>query len=182
MLTLDIHPQQPILTGARRILLFVGIALYFATAGAPAQSALPAIASLRGLRRVWVVMETLQPDLAAATDSSALRTEVELKLREHGLTVLAPGDTGIADGVIYVNAASVHSSQTPVWALSVSVYVQQVVTVTRLNLVDPRATTWGNGVTGIVGDSHVAQAVRDDVAGAIDSFLNAWLQVNPPSH
>lgn len=145
-----------------------------------AQALRPDVESLRGITSVWLAIYPLRSDLAAVVDTSALRTKLELKLREHGIQVFGHGNIGtLATAVIAVNINSVHSGMS--WAINAEINVQQTATVRRTNFVDAMAITWWGGETSIVGDDYVASGVLSDATDAIDDFLNAWLQANPPS-
>jgi len=139
----------------------------------------PAVASLRGITEVWLAVYPLRSDLAAVIDTSALRTKIELKLREHGIQVFGPGDVGrLPTAGIGVDVNPVHSGT--LWAIHLEVSVQQMATVSRTHSVD-LAVTWRGGVTLLVDDDHVADRVLSGASDAIDQFLDAWLEANPPS-
>lgn len=156
--------------------LLLGLAL---PASTTAQAMMPDVASLRGITHVWLAISPLRSDLAATADTSALRTKIELKLREHGIQVFGPGDIGTqADAVVNVDVNSIHGV---LWAIDAEVSVQQTATVQRTQFVDVTAITWRGGEMSTVGDEHVADAVLSDASDAIDQFLDAWLQANPRS-
>src|SRR6185312_13912429 len=73
------------------------------------------VASLQGIRRVRVIVETLHANLAAVADSNVIRTQIELKLREHGLVVASDS----TDAVVYIQMTSVHDTVDNAWALGV---------------------------------------------------------------
>ena len=143
-----------------------------------AQAMISDVASLRGITKVKLTISPLRSDLAAFVDASALRTKIELQLREHGLQLFGPGEAGKLGTWLIVFVNSVHSGAA--WAISVEVCVQQPATIMRNNFVDLTAITWQGGETSVVGDDHVAGTVLSDASDAIDDFLNAWLEANPP--
>lgn len=131
-------------------------------------------ASLKGLKAIHVTVENLSADAERdGLTQSQLQTDVELRLRQSGILV-----NNDASGYLYVNVNALKMTTTRGYAYSISVDMQQPVTILRTN-VPMVASTWSTGSIGTVGLTRFSEVVRGDVRDAIDSFINAFLSVNP---
>jgi hypothetical protein len=163
-----------LLTFLSRDRLALGIALSLVAAPAWGQGSPAQRATLKGVTIVEVVVEAMDP--GAEQDGltrSQLQMEVELRLRQAGITV---GPT--LTGHLYVNVDTEKSDHGQAYAYNVSVhYIQQVVLAR-----DPKApifaTTWETGGVGIIGANRLRE-VRQDVANYVDQFIKAYLEQNP---
>jgi hypothetical protein len=130
--------------------------------------------TLKGITEVAVVVE--DPGADAIKDGltiDQLQTDVELRLRKAGIKVSKE-----VSPYLYVNAHLLKSTTYPgLYAYHCEVSFQQRVTV-MANGVVAYAATWSTGGIGIVGQADM-KTVRDDVGDLVDSFLNAYLSVNP---
>ena len=143
-------------------------------------SAMPAPAQdqqLKGLTGVRVVVEF--PDLntgpakeAIRRNSDAIQTDVELRLREAGMRVLATDQRGTRrEGPML--AVSVTEFAT---ATHVIVELHENVFLERNPAMKVFATTWR--CEGVHPSPDV-QKVRYFIKDAVDRFLNSWLAMNP---
>jgi hypothetical protein len=154
--------------------LALGIASCLLAAPAWGQDSPAQRATLAGVRTVEVVVEAMSPD--AERDGlarSQLRTDVELRLRQAGITV-GPSLTGH----LYVNVDTAKSEDGPTYAYHVLIqYIQQVVLAR-----DPKApvfaATWETGGVNMIGANRLHE-VRRYVAAYVDQFINAYLEQNP---
>ena len=131
-------------------------------------------ATLKGVTIIEVVVEEVDP--VAERDGftrSQLRTDVELRLRQAGITV---GPT--LTGHLYVNVDTVKSDNGQTYAYNILVQYMQPVVLAR----DPKAsifaTTWETGGVHMVAANRLRE-VRRSVANYVDHFINAYLEQNP---
>ena len=135
--------------------------------------------ALRGVTAVMVVADSLPEGAAkAGLFASQLQTDVELRLREAGLTILPPASTPGA-AVLYVQA-TLTPGETGLIAYSTHMTFGEAVRLVRVPTVLTFGTTWeGPRVLGYAGTEHAAEQVRKAVNDQVSAFLNAWLMVNP---
>ena len=153
--------------------LALGIALPLLAAPAWGQDSAAQRATLKGVTIVEVVVEAMDP--VAEQDGltrSQLQTEVELRLRQAGITV---GPT--LTGHLYVNVDTVKSDHGQTYAYNVLIQYMQQVVLAR----DPKApifaTTWETGGVSMIGADRLRE-VRQDVANYVDQFVKAYLEQN----
>ena len=129
--------------------------------------------TLAGITAVKVLIEELSQGAAAlGLTKESLRTDVELKLRLATLQVKEDAPTWV-----YVNVSVAVSPLTNDRAADILVEILQPVRLVRDSTIGPfHAMTWSKG-TVIARPS--AQMIRTVVKDAVDTFLNAWLSVNP---
>jgi hypothetical protein len=136
--------------------------------------------SLKGLQGVNVLIEELKPTVERAGLTEAdIRTDVELKLRLAGITVLSDKQSLAAPGspYLYVNV-QVLDSDDSLWPCSISVALEQSVTLRRNPQIGVVAVTWSVTSVGSVGRLNV-RGLRDSVKEGVDKFINAYLAANP---
>jgi hypothetical protein len=132
-------------------------------------------ATVRDIAAFGVVIE--DPGPVAANDGLSkeqLRTEVEQRLRKAGIQI---DNEDVLKPAIYVRVQLL-KSDSGFYNYAVEVGVLQSVTVNR-NQVKILALTWSVNGIGTVGRIQMSRAVREDVAGFVDQFINAFLSVNP---
>jgi hypothetical protein len=130
--------------------------------------------SLKGIKGVKVVVD-LSPGIAedSGLTTIALRTDIQLKLQQASIAVLATGDL-----YLYIGIAVVPSSDKATWPYAVMVELHQPVALTRdSSIVAPRAITWNVLRWGDV-DKQNLRSLRTDVQDTVDMFINAYLAVN----
>lgn len=104
-----------------------------------------------------------------------IQTDVELRLRKSGMTVIPRPKTAILP-YIYVNANLMKTRELYSYDLSVS--LKQWVTVQE-NQTENLVATWSVTSIGTVGSDNMARAVRNRIGDFVDKFINAYLSVNP---
>jgi hypothetical protein len=139
--------------------------------------------SLRGLKGVAVVIEELPTESEQnGLTVSAIRTDVELKLRQAGIVVaplLDPATAGDAALMVDVGILPDSNVNVPIWSFSIQVSLGQNAALLRdPSIFLPLATTWGVSGFGSVGKQNL-RSVRDFVKDLVDKFINAYLTVNP---
>ncbi len=137
--------------------------------------------TLAGLTGMYVLVEHI-PDEAErdGLDTTQIRTDVELKLRQAGITVLTQQEwlSTAAAPYLYVNVQAI-KNRANVYAFSADVELRQRVTLVRNPGMSILATTWSaTGIIGTVGSQKLG-AVREDVRDLTDQFINAYLAANP---
>ena len=135
--------------------------------------------ALRGLTAVMVVADSLPEGAAkAGLFASQMQTDVELRLREAGITILPP-TSAPGSPVLYVQA-SLTGGESGLIAYSAHLTFGEAVRLVRVPTVLTFGTTWeGPRVLGYASTEHVAEQVRKAVNDQVSTFLNAWLAVNP---
>lgn len=156
--------------------------------------------TLRGLKAVYVQVESLDPELKKEFKKEEL-TEVllqlsaERKLETAGIKVIPEEDFGKSDSksILYINvqvlmpealrkyAYTVEGQQIskPEWAgryvYRVDLEVRQMVSLMRDSTIRELSTTWSTGSLGFRRLSRI----KEDVNDRLDAFINAYLAVNP---
>jgi hypothetical protein len=135
--------------------------------------------SLRGIKQFYVVVENL--DSAAVDDGlneDQMKVAVELRLRKAGLQLVE--DHASADfRCLYVDIDLFKAKDSALYAHHISVEFRQPITVDS-NRARLLASTWSATTFGTVGSVNMVTGVRNAVGALVDTFLNAYLSVNPP--
>ena len=132
------------------------------------------MAAFTKLPVLQVVIEDLHPDAERnGLRRSQLQTDVELTLREAGIRV-----TNNAVDYVDVNLnARQPTDWTDLYAYSLHVSLHRRVVV-EANGMDMLAEVWSKGSVGIVGSARWRD-MRNMVRDEVDTFINAYLSVNP---
>jgi hypothetical protein len=103
-----------------------------------------------------------------------IQTDVELKLRQAGMRVMTreEGEKLPGSPAVYINVNLSDDAR----AANIGVELQQNAQLERNNLWTPDIIT---SSTGVLVSNPTAQGIRDFVKDHVDTFLNAWLSVNP---
>jgi hypothetical protein len=150
-----------------------------AASAATAQDADVSRQSLKGLKGVQVLVESLEAEVEqGGLTKTSIQTDVELKLRQAGITVLTAAESMAAPGspYLYIN---VNTQGGPLYAFSIRVELKQSVRLDR----DPSievygVATWSAESVGTVGQDHLRD-IRGPIKDYVDQFVNAYLSVNP---
>ena len=137
--------------------------------------------TLAGLTGLYVSVQRIPDEMQRdGLDTTQILTDVELKLRQAGITVLTRQEwlSTEAFPYLYVNV-QVTKNSARIYAFSVDVELRQLVTLVHNPAVSTLATTWSaTGIIGTVGSQKLG-SVRDDVRDLTDEFINAYLAANP---
>ena len=137
--------------------------------------------TLAGLTGIYVLVEHLSDEAQRdGLDTTQIRTDVELKLRQAGISVLTQQEwlATAAAPYLYVNV-QVIKNPAHVYAFSADVELRQRVTLVRNPSTLILAPTWSaTGIIGTAGSQRLA-SVREDVRDLTDQFINAYLAANP---
>jgi hypothetical protein len=136
------------------------------------------VRSLAGIKALFISIgsdssfEPLEPYLTEAQ----VRTDVELRIRKAGISVVGIGDPH--DATVYIDIAALRST-TGLCAFDFSVQLRQSATVDRNNQ-KFGAITWGpKGYLSMGSTMAAAETIRKKLGDYIDEFLNDYLTVNP---
>ncbi|HXG18801.1 MAG TPA: hypothetical protein VNN62_06985 [Methylomirabilota bacterium] len=138
--------------------------------------------TLRDLPGVTVVIEPLQA--AAEHDGLTqhqLQIDVEQQLRTAGIRVLTHDEWRQTPGspYLYVNVAALKKNY-GLYAYSIEVCLNQVVTLLRNQHIQEFAETWETREVGTVGQDRLS-TVRESVAAHVNTFIRDYRAVNPSS-
>ena len=138
--------------------------------------------TLAGLKGIYVEMESIDSEVERdGLSASAIQTDVELKLRQAGVTVLTHDQWLRTTGKpwLYLNV-NVHKE--PSWGgyvYGIKLHLIQEVTLTRAPRTIIDAATWeAVGSVGIAGQARLSH-IRDAAKDMVDQFINAYLAANP---
>jgi hypothetical protein len=138
--------------------------------------------SLKGLKGVYVLVEDLKAEAERdGLNQASIRTDVELKLRQAGITVLTKAEAEAAPGApcLYISVDTKGSQSESLYGVSMKVELKQNVRLDRdPSMWLPGVTTWSVEAVGTVGRGKLRN-LRDRVKDYADRFINAYLSVNP---
>ncbi len=127
--------------------------------------------TLKGLKKLHAVIEKLDFETQGTELShEQLKTDVELRLRLARVPVV---DSSLAFLYVQVDALRLPKG----WA-SVTVGLNEAVTLDRDRSIGCSAQTWGAATIGTASDREFASAVRKSVEDSVDSFINDYLAAN----
>jgi hypothetical protein len=167
-----------------KLILRAGILLLATTVAVTLRAQVVTVAdqqTLRGIPGLSVVVESLSSAVeSAGLHAADILTDVELRLRLAGINVLTPQESFKEPGkpYLYVNVNVVLLDQPLDAIYHLSVEVRQDVFLTREVSVAAKASTWNTGTLGMVGRTEI-QKIRDTTKVMVDTFIKAYLSVNP---
>jgi hypothetical protein len=139
--------------------------------------------TLRGVSSVYVLVEKLDQAIEQmGLTRVALRTDVELQLRQYGIKVL-DSDEWMAtptapDLYLKVNVMPLTEDPIPVLAVSIEVRLDQQVWLVRDPTVRCSAATWHTSTVWRIPRARLL-AMREVVKDQVSKFINDYLAVNP---
>ena len=136
-------------------------------------------ATLRDVEGLWVLVETIRPEVAqAGFTAQKLQTDVEWRLRHAGMRVLTDEERRGTprSPFLYVNMI-VYLRPHAFASFHIHVGFNQLASLTTESA-PPMVTTWSCGSTGKVRSARLA-ALRNPVRAHGDAFVNAYLSVPP---
>ncbi len=156
------------------------------TLNAPAQTSTDR-ESLRGITKVRVIYRVAPDKIKEhGIDLTQVDTDIKLKLRKSGISVIEPENDKPADYdaslVVSIQVLTVDASTS---SFAVTLSLQQWAYLTRTS--QPAgarqavyATTWdrGGGI-GSSGPNDIRRTIREMLSDSTDRFLNDYLAVNP---
>jgi len=160
----------------------IGVVLLTWSSAAFAEMPDRAKETLRGLPGVTVVVEPLQD--SAEQDGLTrhlLQDEVEHQLQAAGIRVLTQDEWRRTPGspYLYVSVSALKKSN-GLYAYSIEVCLNQLVTLLRNQNIQEFAETWETREVGAVGKNQLV-SVQKSVAAHVNIFIRDYLSVNPRS-
>ncbi len=137
--------------------------------------------TLRDIKCFSVSVERLDDDeIRDGISKSQLQTDIELRLRKEGITVVDHDDTTYFYApYLYLNCRLIKTENCG-YVYNILLQLKQWV---ELSYGTQRsfccATTWGIGKIAIVSTEEMPRHIRDNVADAVDEFINDYLAENP---
>ena len=123
---------------------------------------------LQGVGQLRVVVEDLRPEVEAMIARETIKSAVELRLRQTGIS-LADDDSRPSD-YLYINLAAIEPTGTALWAFSLRVaFFECGVTHTRDGTAC--AGVWETSDMATAGRADFIESVRTAVLEVVDSFL-----------
>jgi hypothetical protein len=137
--------------------------------------------TLAGLNGVYIYVEEIKDEVQRdGLSQSQTQTDVELRLRQAGITVLTREHylSMTGTGVLYVNVNALKNSpDLYTYTADVEVQLRQPVRLIRTPSVTVFATpTWS---VAVLSAGATVSSIRDHVRDATDRFINAYLAANP---
>lgn len=134
--------------------------------------------SLRGLNAVYVVVQSLSPDMIKdGLTVDMLSAAVNKRLSAAGIRLLNKGDKlSSRDGVLVIALSSI-KSRTGVHACSIDAELIQVTTLARSPEKLSPATTWASGIVAVVSPENVTH-LSDTVCKVVDEFVSDYNAAN----
>ena len=134
------------------------------------------VRSLKGLTRISVSIEDFDQDaLLAGFSQSVFKTDVEVKLRMAGITVVPSGEPHPGAAYIFMVITVLEPRAGGVSPYSIDTQLNQAVYLQRDPEILDIAITWHNGSAGRGDIEFIRQAAKNQV----DRFINDWLRANP---
>jgi len=130
--------------------------------------------TLRGIKEVNVVIESVEPEIQKLGLSQAqLQADVEAKLREANITVVQQIERGRPAVYLYVQV--IRPEKISRLFYSVSLTLLQNVILERDQEVKTNTDTW---VARVLGMSSGIEAIRSDVRSLLDQFIEDYRKAN----
>jgi len=133
-------------------------------------------ASLRGLKDVYVVVETLSTDAKRITTEQQIKTDTELQLRRYGINV--PRSLSQEGCVLYLDVSVMRDECSGVNAYyyHIELELQQEVLLKRDKAYSiPLTPTWSRGSSGLAGEGVAISSLKTGIAKLVDKFINDYL-------
>jgi hypothetical protein len=137
-------------------------------------------ATLRGIRGIVVVVESLAAE--ASKDGltvDMIQTDTELSLRKAGIRVM---DSRQSPPLSYlylsVNLIKEKGQLEDLYVYNCHIAFEQPATV-KSNGVLAIVPTWSVDGVGSIGRNRMSRLIRDRLQDLVEAFLNAYLSVNP---
>ena len=137
--------------------------------------------TLAGLTGLYVSVQRIPDEMQRdGLDTTQILTDVELKLRQAGITVLTRQEwlSTAAAPYLYVNVQAI-KNPAKFYVFSTNVELGQRATLVHDPSMSVLATTWSaTGMIGTVGSQKLG-SLREHVRDQTDQFINAYLAANP---
>ena len=146
-----------------------------------AQQSKSEVESLRGITGVYVLVESLRPDIKDdGLMEENIQRDVELKIRSSKINILTAEEWSQEPGLpyLYVRVSSI-KSDLEVYSFYIDIQLYQMVRLMRDMDTSCSSITWNSsGSYGVVGVENVND-IRNGIDDLMDEFINDYLSVNP---
>jgi len=136
---------------------------------------------LAGLPGVAIVVEDFEPgEERYGLTKQKFQTDVELRLRKHGVKVFSVEELVQVRGTpyLYVAVKPLIDKEYKIAAAVVSVELREETILLRNMSTSVRATTWSKKSVSLLGLTRF-DTIREAVRDIIDIFINDYLAANP---
>jgi len=136
--------------------------------------------TLKGLSGIYVVVDLSSDAVDAGLTDDSMRADVELKLRLAGIRVMTSQESMQAPGQPFLSVVlNTQTRDKAFYYFSITLDLNQRIMLVRDPRMEGTGVTWSRSWISSVGRNNFAEGVRSQVKDATDSFINAWLAVNP---
>jgi len=130
--------------------------------------------TLRGIKEVYVVIESIEPEIEKLGLTQAqVRSDVEVRLREANITVTPDFQRGRPAVYLYVQVIKPEKINRMFYSISLSLL--QNVILERDPNVKTNTDTW---LVRVLGMSSGIEAIRSDIRSVLDQFIEDYRQAN----
>ena len=139
-------------------------------------------ATLKGIKSMTIVVEGIKQPEATANKltKEIIEKDVAAKLQGAGINVVPFTDLTSDLPWIYVNIHLIEHKELPAfYTFNLSVEVRQFVILKRIRRLSFNATTWEQGLVGLISSSQAVSTVRRSLNEAMDRFNDDYRAVNP---
>ena len=138
----------------------------------------PSRATLKGIKGVYIIVETFQPNFQDFAKKSGLTREqlekhAHVRLNEAGIAVLSREEWLTTPGrpVLYINL-NTHEGEKYWFAYDVRIELQQIAVMEADPAMKALVSTWSTNATGDINVSRLNR-LEEEVARAVDLFVKA---------
>ncbi len=133
-------------------------------------------ASMRGLKGVKVVVESIHEDAKALLTERQLQDSIETQLKEKSIALLNEADWKNSPGAptLYLNLSILKSSNGQ-YAYTITLQLIQNVLLDRDRSFSTRAATWDTSADGLAERDAIVSTINKSVDEAVKEFVNEFL-------
>ena len=138
----------------------------------------PGIESLRGLKGVCVMVESLGPSFDGKLTRDKIKIDAELKLKLAGIKVISDREIFHTKAwpILHISVFS-HRAAGSI-GYSINVALMQLVNLRRDPAKSLLAGTWSTRSAGVIGELQM-ETLQSSIKDKVDEFINDFLSVNP---
>jgi hypothetical protein len=130
--------------------------------------------TLRGIKGVYVVIESIEPEIEnLGLTQAQIRADVEAKLREASITIAPDFQRGLPAVYLYVQVLRPEKINRLFYSISLSLL--QNVVLERDPNVKTNTDTW---LVRVLGMSSGTEAIRSDIRSLLDQFIEEYRKAN----
>ena len=147
----------------------------------------PSRAALKGIKGVYIIVETFQPNIQDFAKKSGLTREqlekiAHVRLAQAAIAVLSREEwlTTVGRPILYINI-NTHESEKYWFAYDVRIELQQIAVMEANPATKALVSTWSTNTTGDINVSRLNR-LEEEVARAVDLFVKAHRWANEGQH